>query len=283
MKIPKAFISYSWDNDAHKKWVVRLATRLRADGIEVILDQWHAVPGDQLPQFMEREIRENDYILIVCTPTYKQKSDKRTGGVGYEGDIMTAEVFSTGNHRKFIPILAQGTWSDSAPSWLAGKYYIDLSLIDNFEKNYLELLSTIHDKRQKPPPVRENQEMQSPPLEDTKKKWSCPICGTVVDDGRFVCLGCHAEVVYGATKHEREKAAKVGMGIGFCLVGLLFFALPNWLNSTFKLQLPPAFGLGIYSFLFGSAIVISMGFIVVRLEDSQYRGKPPRFIRNSIT
>lgn len=108
MNVPKAFISYSWDDDAHKQWVAKLATQLRSDGVETILDQWHAVPGDQLPEFMEREIRENDYVLIVCTPNYRLKSDQRKGGVGYEGDIMTAEVHTQRNHRKFMPIVARG-------------------------------------------------------------------------------------------------------------------------------------------------------------------------------
>jgi hypothetical protein len=103
---PTAFISYSWDDEAHKDWVRELATRLRHDGVDVHLDHWHAVPGDHLPHFMDREIRENDFVIIVCTPKYKAKSDERTGGVGYEGDIMTAEVLTKQNHRKFIPVLA---------------------------------------------------------------------------------------------------------------------------------------------------------------------------------
>lgn len=139
---PKAFMSYSWDDDDHKQWVALLATRLRGDGVEVILDQWHAVPGDQLPEFMEREIRENDYVLIICTTNYKQKSDNRSGGVGYEGDIMIGEIFSKGNHRKFIPILARGIWDQSAPSWLKGKYFIDLSVDNLFERGYKDLITT---------------------------------------------------------------------------------------------------------------------------------------------
>lgn len=118
MSAPRAFVSYSWDDDSHKKWVADLAAALRADGVETILDQWHAVPGDPLPAFMEKEIRENDYVLIICTPNYRLKSNDRKGGVGYEGYIMTAEVYGQGNHRKFIPILARGTWENSAPSWL---------------------------------------------------------------------------------------------------------------------------------------------------------------------
>ena len=103
MPTPRAFVSYSWDDDSHKKWVADLATALRSDGVDTTLDQWHTVPGDQLPAFMEKEIRENDYVLIICTPNYRLKSDERQGGVGYEGDIMTAEVHTQGNHRKFIP------------------------------------------------------------------------------------------------------------------------------------------------------------------------------------
>ncbi len=150
---PKVFISYSWDNDKHKSWVASLATKLRSDGVDVRLDQWHSVPGDQLPSFMEREIRNNEFVLIICTPNYKVKSDNRKGGVGYEGDIMTAEVFTSKNDRKFIPILKEGNWPDSSPSWLSGKYYIDLSKNDIFEGQYHDLLITLHEKRETAPPI----------------------------------------------------------------------------------------------------------------------------------
>lgn len=153
MNIPKAFVSYSWDDDAHKQWVAKLSTQLRSDGVETILDQWHAVPGDQLPEFMEREIHENDYVLIVCTPNYRLKSDQRKGGVGYEGDIMTAEVHTQRNHRKFIPIVARGNWPDVAPSWLKGKYYINLSTEDKWNTNYSDLTTTLLGTRKSAPSI----------------------------------------------------------------------------------------------------------------------------------
>jgi transcriptional regulator with XRE-family HTH domain len=150
---PTAFISYSWDDEAHKEWVRRFAAQLRADGVDARLDHWHAVPGDQLPEFMEREIRDSDFVVVVCTPGYRTKSETRVGGVGYEGGIMTAEVFTSQNHRKFIPVLARGTWDESSPSWLKGKYYIDLTLPSRREAQYHELLSTILNIRDKPPPL----------------------------------------------------------------------------------------------------------------------------------
>lgn len=150
---PRAFVSYSHDDNTHKRWVATLATRLRGDGVDVQLDQWTLVPGDQLPQYMESAIRDNSYVIIVCTPNYKLKSDDRKGGVGYEGDIMTAQVHTLQNHRKFVPILRSGTFETALPSWLAGKYGIDLSGEPYSEQKYFDLLNTLHNRREQPPPL----------------------------------------------------------------------------------------------------------------------------------
>jgi hypothetical protein len=160
---PTVFISYSWDDEAHKHWVRQLATQLRTDGVDVHLDHWHAVPGDQLPEFMEREIRDNDYVLIICTPKYKDRSDKRIAGVGYEGDIMTGEVFTKQNHRKFIPVLARGPWTEASPSWLVGRRYIDLSDAARYTAGYSELKKTILGIRDQPPPLGRLPQEYTPP------------------------------------------------------------------------------------------------------------------------
>jgi hypothetical protein len=148
-----AFISYSWDDDAHGDWVRKLAERLRADGVDVSIDRWAAVPGDQLTAFMEGAIRENQFVVIICTPRYKHRSDNREGGVGYEGDVMTAEIMTSQNHRKFIPVLRKGSWSEAAPSWLLGKYYINLSAKPYSERDYEDLARTLLGIRETAPPV----------------------------------------------------------------------------------------------------------------------------------
>lgn len=183
MSANKAFVSYSWDDDQHKQWVAKLATDLRGDGVETILDQWHTAPGDQLPEFMEREIRENDYVLVICTPNYRLKSDERKGGVGYEGNIMTAEVHSQRNPRKFIPILARGTWEDAAPSWLKGKYYVDLSSPDSYKKNYPDLVTTLLGERKVAPPMRRSLQTSSEPqTKETSPSDPLRIVGVIVDE-----------------------------------------------------------------------------------------------------
>lgn len=153
MSNPKIFISYAWENSGHKNWVKQLAVRLRGDGVETVLDQWELAPGDQLSAFMERSVRTSDFVLIVCTPTYRDKSDSRAGGVGYEGDIMTAEVATGTDRRKFIPLLRTNSWNMVAPSWLRGSYYIDLRGDPYSEDNYIDLLHTILDLREKAPAV----------------------------------------------------------------------------------------------------------------------------------
>lgn len=150
---PKVFVSYSWDGSEHQEWVKGLAARLRGDGVDATLDQWALAPGDQLPQFMETAVRENEHVLIVCTPRYKEKSDARKGGVGYEGDIMTAEVLNGQNARKFVPILRQGEWREAAPSWLAGRFYLDLRGEPYAEAKYEELLSNLYGMREQAPPL----------------------------------------------------------------------------------------------------------------------------------
>ena len=148
---PTTFISYAWESDDLKKWVKDLATQLRDNGIDAKLDQWEVVPGDQMPHFMEKSVRDNDFVLIVCTPKYKTKSENRIGGVGYEGDIMTAEVLQNSNHRKFIPILKSGTKETALPSWLQAKYFVDLSSELHFKNNFVDLLTTLLNARETAP------------------------------------------------------------------------------------------------------------------------------------
>lgn len=148
---PTTFISYAWENDDLKKWVKNLATQLRNNGIDAKLDQWEVIPGDQMPHFMEKSVRENDFVIIVCTPKYKNKSEERIGGVGYEGDIITAEVLQNSNHRKFIPILKSGTKDTSLPTWLKGKYFVDLSSDQHFENNFEDLMTTLLNSRETAP------------------------------------------------------------------------------------------------------------------------------------
>jgi len=50
---PTVFISYSHDSEEHKNWVLQLATRLRLNGVDIILDSWNLKLGSDIASFME--------------------------------------------------------------------------------------------------------------------------------------------------------------------------------------------------------------------------------------
>jgi hypothetical protein len=51
MSAPKVFISYSHDSPQHKDWVRSLASALRVNGIDAVLDQWDLSPGQDMAAF----------------------------------------------------------------------------------------------------------------------------------------------------------------------------------------------------------------------------------------
>jgi len=146
----KVFISYSWEEE-HKNWVRSLTDRLLENGIDATLDQYNLSLGDRLPQFMEQSVSMADYVLIICTPLYKEKSDARKGGVGYEGHIITGELFRGGNERKFIPVIRKGNVSESLPISLDGKLAVDLTDGMHYETHFNDLITTLKGGSKKPP------------------------------------------------------------------------------------------------------------------------------------
>lgn len=148
--MPKVFISYSWEDEEHKEWVRSLTDKLIENGIDATLDQYDLTLGDRLPQFMEQSITVADYVLIICTPTYKEKANKRQGGVGYEGHIISGELFSKGNERKFIPVIRKGDVRTAVPTYLSEKLGIDLSGKTDYESNFRDLVTTLWGGKKKP-------------------------------------------------------------------------------------------------------------------------------------
>ena len=138
----RVFISYSWDGDAHKKWVLAFGERLRNDGIDAIIDQTHLALGARSPEFMERSVRESDRVLVVCTETYKRRFDNREGGAGYEGHIISGEIVNEVGRNKFIPVLRNGDWRTALPTALSGIYGVDLR--NDSSEEYRKLIENLH-------------------------------------------------------------------------------------------------------------------------------------------
>ena len=119
---PRALLSYSWDGPEHQRWVTEFADRLQGEsGVRIIFDQWHLNPGDDKLHFMEQAVADSNFVIVVCTPTYAERTNKRQGGVGYESMVITAELAEHMLTNKFIPVLRKGTWTSSLPIYLKNR------------------------------------------------------------------------------------------------------------------------------------------------------------------
>ena len=141
---PKVFISYSHDSPEHKQWVSELGAKLRHKGVDVILDQWDLGLGDDLTQFMEVGIRDLDRVLVICTDSYVKKANAREGGVGYEIQIVTAQLVKDLGTDKFIPIIRQASGKEKTPTCLETRVYIDFTDDSQFDEKFDELLRELH-------------------------------------------------------------------------------------------------------------------------------------------
>ena len=65
-----------------------LGKLLRKNGVDAYLDKWDLIPGQDATYFMESQIRDSDFVVLVCTPLYAEKSNIPRGGVGYERTLF---------------------------------------------------------------------------------------------------------------------------------------------------------------------------------------------------
>lgn len=108
---PRLFISYSHDSPEHARRVLDLANRLRAEGVDAWIDQYELAPAQGWPRWMQQQIEQADFIVLVCTATYRRrfegKEDPDRGkGVTWEGLLAQQVLYEaqTRNER-LVPVL----------------------------------------------------------------------------------------------------------------------------------------------------------------------------------
>lgn len=101
---PKLFISYSWTSATHVEWVMQLATDLRTNGVDAIIDQWHLKEGQDAHSFMEQMVRDEkiEKVILVCDKKYVDRANSREGGVGVESQVITQKIYGDVSQTKFV-------------------------------------------------------------------------------------------------------------------------------------------------------------------------------------
>ncbi len=217
-------ISYSHDSSAHKVRVLRLADRLVADGIDVILDQYAGVPPEGWPQWMEREVEAANFVLVVCTETYlrrfKGQEAPGTGrGVRWEGLLLSGEIYNgDSKNPKFIPVLMDQEQAKNIPTPLASTSRYLITDAKQYEELYRRLTNQPRVKKPvlgklKSLPKREPQPMDfdaQSESEPKKKPWLVPHEPNPVFTGREAIL---KELRADLLKNGRQALSGLG-GIG---------------------------------------------------------------------
>jgi hypothetical protein len=163
---PRVFISYSHESNEHKNWVLRLASDLRKQGVDAILDVWDLKLGEDVARFMEH-LASVDRVVIVCSEQYARKAAAGKGGVGYETMLVTAEILQDRGVVRFIPILRNNP-SKTLPPFLRTRMWIDFELDEDYSTRLEELVRALHDAPaiSKPPLGRNPYSSVAPAVRD---------------------------------------------------------------------------------------------------------------------
>ena len=80
---PKVFVSYAHGDETHVDRVFRLSEKLLEWGIDSSIDQYQMDPNGGWPRWMDEQIEQADYVLIVSTELYLKRFElKETPGSG---------------------------------------------------------------------------------------------------------------------------------------------------------------------------------------------------------
>lgn len=144
-KHPTVFISYSHDSTEHMDRVLALSDRLRDEGIDCILDQYETSPSQGWTRWMDRNIRDADFVLMVCTETYYRRVmlDEKPGtglGVKWEGKLINQHIYQADSlNTKFIPVLFDFGKVKHIPTPLQDATYYPVDTKQGYEDLYRRL------------------------------------------------------------------------------------------------------------------------------------------------
>lgn len=123
MSKPFVFVSYAWESDAFRAQVKALCDYLRANGVAVVVDFDHAISPPEVgwTAWMQHSIEDAALVLVVCSPSYKPRFEKRAPvgsgkGVAWEGAVISQELYNAAQrNNKFYPVFPDTFNFDDCP------------------------------------------------------------------------------------------------------------------------------------------------------------------------
>jgi hypothetical protein len=121
---PRVLISYSHDSPAHKERTLELAQSLRGDGIDARIDQFVPAPAQGWPQWMEDELRQADFVIVVCTKSYRRRFEATEApgvgrGASWESQLVKQRLYDNElTHETLVSVLFDDGDDEDVPTLL---------------------------------------------------------------------------------------------------------------------------------------------------------------------
>ncbi len=140
----RVFISYSHDSREHEERVLGLSERLRADGIEVLLDQYvNGIPPQGWFTWQEDQIKKADYVLVACSERlYRRYVSDPPQEYAQWPELVYVTVSEINRSRdldKFIPVCLSRRDEEWIPEQLRSLTSYRLALPEAYEDLYRRL------------------------------------------------------------------------------------------------------------------------------------------------
>lgn len=150
---PKVFISYSHQGANYEARILEFANHLRSEGIDANVDLYEEAPKEGWPRWMENQINNSEFVLVVCSKSYYEKcysDDKKSKGISWEVNIVYQHLYDgTSINTKFIPVFFEKEDEQFILTPLKPFTYYNIGQKDEYEKLYWRLRGV--SKTQKPP------------------------------------------------------------------------------------------------------------------------------------
>ncbi len=153
----RVFISYKREKSGdHNQRVYDLADTLRGHGIDAWIDEYDLHHSYTWEEWMEREIKNADFVLVICSQAYFEYVERTASagggqGVLHEMRLIRSELYeSPGVNPKFLPVLLPTCVNSHIPTPLRGFSYYQMERYELIDAGYERLLRRITQQKIEP-------------------------------------------------------------------------------------------------------------------------------------
>ena len=131
------FVSHA--NNGDNATLLEFITKLKLAGFHVVSDLENFDPVEGLPLWMGHNIKNSDYVLVICSKDYydKLESDSNIIGLGvkFEYPLIVQRIYNNGSKNNVvIPVILRNEDSQYIPFELTPHLYYNVNSNDGFDK-----------------------------------------------------------------------------------------------------------------------------------------------------